>query len=159
MRLPALSELEEKVSPATLQSLLALEPHNKYILSNVNFFIGRFPEGKAFVERLIDQGAPASYFDSARLSAHLNLESRFGSESDVMSRLLTFEKDDGLELRSAQSIKQNDVMERLLTSEKPAEKINALGAHHSAFPGTCSGAWLKRRCHRKSWLAIHFPGA
>ena len=92
MRLPALSELQEKVSPATLQSLLALEPHNKNILSHVNFFIGRFPEGMAFVDRLIDLGSAPSHFDGARLSAHLNLESRFGRDSDVMSRLLALEK-------------------------------------------------------------------
>ena len=132
-RMPALSRLEEIVSTETIKALKGLETSNKSILANVNDLIGRQPEAKQFVERLISEGAPADHFTFGRLSAHLKLESTFGEQSDTMKRLLELEKSHGLDIEKADAINHPQLIERLLTRDNAAEVINIIGTNNSPF--------------------------
>ena len=125
-RLPMLSDLETKLAPEIVDSLLDLEPQNRRLIDSV-YWVAQKPSGPALIERLVREGAPAQHFDSVRLDAHQRLTELFGPESPTMKRLLELEAHSGLNLARAAEFGNPDLIQRLLSCDNAAERLNSLG--------------------------------
>ena len=113
-----------------MNAVLAHEAEGTPLLHGVHTAI-QTPKGKELVERLVEEGAPASFFTHRHLSAQQRLEELLGKDSPTMRRLLDLVAHSGLDLANAAELNDARVIERLLTHQNPAGMLNA--SHFKRF--------------------------
>ena len=132
-----LKALETTYSPETLDALQHLELQHKRVLYGAHVMKDS-QTGRALVQRLLDEGAPAAHFEGGRLRAQFELEQLLASDSPTMHKLLELEANSGLDLQNAARLKNAAWLEHLVGKDNAAERINELGHFTSPFPDLSS---------------------